>query len=135
MARPVSDREYQSLAAFRAALRRFQHFSEEAARSAGLTPQQHQAMLAVRGAMEAMTVGTLAEQLQVRHHSAVGLVDRLAAQDLVERVRADGDRREVHLALTPRGEEILGSLAATHRAELRRLGPQLAALLTALEGS
>jgi len=133
MAKPVSDREYQSLAAFRAALRRFQHFSEEEARGAGLTPQQHQAMLAVRGAGETMTVGGLAEQLQVRHHSAVGLVDRLAAQDLVERVRGDGDRREVRLALTPRGEEILGSLAATHRAELRRLGPQLQALLAALE--
>jgi len=133
MARPVSDREYQNLAAFRAALRRFQHFSEEEARGAGLTPQQHQAMLAVRGAGEAMTVGGLAEQLQVRHHSAVGLVDRLAAQDLVERVRGDGDRREVRLALTPRGEEILASLAATHRAELRRLGPQLQALLAALE--
>src|SRR5690349_23686440 len=133
MARRVSDREYQTLAAFRAALRRFQHFSEEAARGAGLTPQQHQAMLAVRGAAEAMTVGALAEQLQVRHHSAVGLVDRLAAQDLVERVRGDGDRREVRLALTGRGEEILASLSATHRAELRRLGPQLAALLASLE--
>ena len=133
MARPVSDREYQSLAALRAALRRFQHFSEEEARAAGLTPQQHQAMLAVRGAADAMTVGALAEQLQVRHHSAVGLVDRLAAQDLVERVRGDGDRREVRLALTARGEAILGSLAATHRAELRRLGPQLAALLAALD--
>ena len=133
MAKAVSDREYQSLAAFRAALRRFQHFSEEEARAAGLTPQQHQAMLAVRGATEAMTVGGLAEQLQVRHHSAVGLVDRLAAQDLIERVRGAGDRREVHLALTPRGEEILSSLSATHRAELRRLGPQLSALLAGLE--
>ncbi len=131
----MSEREYRSLAAFRAALRRFQHFSEEAARGAGLTPQQHQAMLAVRGAAEPMTVGALAEQLQVRHHSAVGLVDRLAAQDLVERVRGAGDRREVHLALTGRGEEILASLAATHRAELRRLGPQLAALLAGLEES
>ncbi len=133
MAKPVSDREYQSLAAFRAALRRFQYFSEEEARAAGLTPQQHQAMLAVRGAPQALTVGALAEQLRVRHHSAVGLVDRLAAQGLVARLRGEDDRREVHLALTARGEEILASLAAIHRAELRRLGPQLAALLAGLE--
>src|SRR5262245_53741046 len=79
--------EYEVLAAFRYHLRQFLQFSEEAARSAGLTPRQHQALLAIKGfpERERVTIGELAEQLQIAHHSAVGLVDRLAAQHLIER--------------------------------------------------
>ncbi|MEO8504692.1 MAG: MarR family transcriptional regulator [Acidobacteriota bacterium] len=131
----VSDDQYRTLALFRSTLRRFQKFSEDAARACGLPPQQHQALLAVRGFAgdSAITVGELAEQLQVRHHSAVGLADRLVAQDLVERSRTGEDRRQVRLALTKHGEEVLASLAKAHRAELRRLAPQLKELLAALD--
>ncbi len=120
-------RDYESLAAFRYALRRFVRFSEEAAEALGLTPQQHQALLAIKGfpERERVTVGELAERLQIRHHSAVGLVDRLAAQGLVVRSPDDADRRQVYVALTPRGHDVLERLAAAHRAELKRLAPEL----------
>ncbi len=122
------------LARFRASLRRFLRFSEEAARFAGLTPQQHQALLALRGGGgEPMTIGDLAVELAVRHHSAVGLVDRLVAKQLVERVRSSADRRQVRVRLTAHGLSALRGLAAAHRDELRRVGPELAALLAALE--
>ncbi|MEP7012115.1 MAG: MarR family transcriptional regulator [Acidobacteriota bacterium] len=130
---PVSDEQFRMLARFRASLRRFLRFSEEAARVAGLTPQQHQALLAMRGSPdEPMTIGEIALELAVRPHSAVGLVDRLAAKDLVERVRSEGDRRVVRVRLTTEGRSSLASLAAAHRAELRRIGPELAELLAAL---
>ncbi|HXU32941.1 MAG TPA: MarR family transcriptional regulator [Thermoanaerobaculia bacterium] len=133
MPEPVSDEQFRMLARFRASLRRFLRFSEEAARAAGLTPQQHQALLALRGGPdEPMTIGQIALELAVRHHSAVGLVDRLAAKDLVERVRSESDRRQVRVRLTAEGRSALASLAAAHRAELRRVGPELAELLAAL---
>ena len=80
--------DYETLSAFRYALRRFVHFSEGAAKAAGITPQQHQALLAIKGfpARDKITVGELAERLQLRHHSAVGLVDRLMVEKLVTRV-------------------------------------------------
>lgn len=133
MTRPVSDAQFRALARFRAALRRFLRYSEEAARAAGLTPQQHQALLAVRAAPAPPTIGDLAEQLQLKHHSVVGLVDRLAAQQLVERRAAADDRRRVLLALTPLGEKLLEGLSAAHRTELLRLAPALVAALGALE--
>lgn len=133
MAKPVTDEQFRTLARFRAALRRFLRFSEEAARSAGLSPQQHQALLALRARPEEpMTIGEIALELAVRPHSAVGMIDRLAAQDLVERWRSAGDRRQVKVRLTARGIEVLTSLGAAHRAELRRVGPELGALLAAL---
>ena len=131
---PISPAEYTALAEFRRALRQFLHFSEQAAREAGLTPQQHQALLAIMGAADpdAVTVGELADSLQIRHHSAVGLIDRLAAQDLVERRPAPNDRRSVHVALTQRGLDVLEGLTAAHRSELRRLGPQLGRIFSSL---
>ncbi len=133
MPEPVSDDQFRMLARFRASLRRFLHFSEEAARGAGLTPQQHQALLALRGGSgEAMTIGEIASELAVRHHSAVGLVDRLESKDLVERLRSEADRRQVRVRLTAEGRSALAGLAAAHRAELRRVGPELAELLAAL---
>lgn len=136
MGRPVSKKEYEMLAAFRYALRQFLRFSETAARQAGITPQQHQAILAIVGfpGQDQITVSELAERLQIRHHSAVGLVDRLVAQDLVMRESGEEDRREVYVSLTPQGNDILAQLSATHRQELRRIGSQLHLLLEQLTG-
>ncbi len=130
----ISKADYETLASFRYAVRQFLHFSEEVAESVGLTPQQHQALLAIRGfpGRDRVTVGELAERLQIRHHSAVGLVDRLVTQQLVTREAAENDRRQVYVALTSRGLSILEQLSAVHRAELRRIGPQINQLLTQL---
>ena len=126
----ISKDEYQALASFRHALRKFLHFSQEAAVAAGLTPQQHQALLAVKASLdESLTIGELAERLQLRHHSAVGLVNRLVSQRLLKRHRSTTDRRQVQLMLTSTGERLLRELSAAHREELRRIGPQLKLLL------
>ena len=129
-----SKADYEALASFRYALRQFLRFSEEAAEAVGLTPQQHQALLAIRGfpGREQVTIGELAERLQIRHHSAVGLVDRLVAQKLVTRELAEDDRRQVYVALTSHGLGILEQLSNVHRSELRRIGPQITQLLTQL---
>ena len=134
---PISKAEYEALAEFRYAVRQFLAFSEEAAKSVGLTPRQHQSLLAIRGApgRQALTVGELAERLHIRPNSAVGLVDRLAADDLVTRASQAGDRRQVFVSLTPRGRAVLEQLSTAHRAELRRVGPRLRALLDSLGGA
>jgi len=134
MTRSMSQADYEALGAFRYALRQFLHFSETAAQAAGLTPQQHQALLAIKGfpGGAQVTIGELAERLQIRHHSAVGLVDRLAAQKLVVREAAQTDRRQVCVALTEHGEQLLESLSVAHREELRRIGPNLKELLAQL---
>lgn len=131
----VTQGEYEALAGFRSTLRQFLAFSESAARSAGLTPRQHQALLAVKGSPGAAdaTVGDLARRLGVRHHSAVGLVDRLAAVGLLARETSVADRRRVQLSLTARGGRVLEGLAAAHREELREVAPRLEELLAALE--
>src|SRR5665811_983767 len=100
----LSKSQYELLAAFRYALRQFLHFSEEAARAAGVTPQQHQALLAVKGfpGRDCVTVGELAERLQLRHHSVVGLIDRLVLEKLVARAPSAQDRRQVLIELTRR---------------------------------
>jgi DNA-binding MarR family transcriptional regulator len=131
---PISDAEYQAIAAFRYALRLFVHASEEAARRARVTPQQHQALLAVKGFPAPCTLSDLAERLQVRHHSAVGLVDRLSSLGLVRREPSAADRRIVHVRLTPRGEMRLRQVVTATRGELRRIGPHLALLLRTLAG-
>lgn len=130
----MSNPEYQLLASFRYALRRFLHFSEEAARAVGLEPQQHQALLAVKGFVGrgAISLGELAERLQVRSHSAVGLVDRMVKEGLMERAEGREDRRRVNLALTAKGRRILEKLAVSHREELRRVGPQIRVMLERL---
>jgi len=128
--------DFEKLAAFRHALRRFAHFSEEAARPLGLEPQQHQALLAVEGfpGRNWATLGELAGQLQIRPHSAVGLVDRLEKSGFMVRTSAPEDRRRVHVHLTPKGREALEKLSAVHREELRRIGPSLRGLLADLDG-
>jgi len=119
--------DFVRLASFRRALRRFLHFSEEVARRGGLSAQQYQALLAVRGNPdhERVTINDLARHLLIKHNSAVGLVDRLAQEKLIVRETSSADRRKVELRLTPRGREVLAKLAAMHRAELQRVGPLL----------
>jgi DNA-binding MarR family transcriptional regulator len=130
----LSKPQYESLAAFRYALRQFLRFSEEAAQQAGVTPQQHQALLAIKGfpGRDIVNVGELAERLQLRHHSAVELVDRLTDLGLVSRRPSATDRRHVHVQLTVRGERILDKLSSAHEEQLRRIGPQLSVLLERL---
>jgi len=124
----LTDAEYRRLLEFRDGLRRFLRWSETEAAAAGLTPAQHQLMLAIRGHDDAQdpTVGDVAEHLQLRHHSAVGLVDRAEEAGLVRRSSDADDQRIVRLSLSPLGHRRLERLAALHLEELRRLSPQLA---------
>ena len=131
----LSKVDYRALADFRYQIRKFLHFSEEAARSEGLEPQQHQMLLAIRALDDTPgpTIGRLAEHLFIRHHSAVGLIDRLEEHGLVRRVRAnDGDRRQVSVQLTQEGESKLKRLANVHRSELLTSDPGLVKALQAL---
>jgi DNA-binding MarR family transcriptional regulator len=130
----ITQAEYETLANLRYALRQFLRFSEEAAQAAGLSPQQHQALLAIKGfsGYTPITIGGLAERLQIRHHSAVGLVDRLVVRDLIARKHGTKDRRQVCLSLTVRGEKLLEQLSAVHKAQLRRAGPRITSLLKRL---
>jgi DNA-binding MarR family transcriptional regulator len=127
-------RDFQALAELRYLIRQFLDRSETMAGERGLTPQQHQLMLAIAGRPEgvAPTIGYLAERLLIRHHSAVGLVDRLEAQGLVEREPGADDRRRVNVRLTERGATVLRDLSASHRAELRLLAPRLVGALGAV---
>ncbi len=130
--RLASKTEYEILAEFRYTLRRFLRFSESAAGEVGLTPQQHQALLAIKGfpGRDKITIGELAERLQIRHHSAVGLADRLQAEKLIERSPGSDDRRKVYISLTPHGQAMIERLSALHHEELLRLTPQLQSLMT-----
>ncbi len=131
---PLSTREYDMLAAFRYALRRFLAFSEQAAGRVGLTQQQYQALLALRAhrGTDPLSISELAARMLVKHHSAVGMVDRLEEIGMVRRERSPRDRRKVGLRLTPRGAQVFDRLAALHRAELRRIGPNLGRIMTYL---
>lgn len=130
----ISLAEYQALAEFRYQLRRFLHFSEQAARAVGLEPQQHQLLLALKGLPEERlaTVGELAERLQIQHHSTVELVNRMVDRNLIERTRDERDQRKVLISLTSYGEEVLRKLSLLHRTELRSTGPALVRALDAL---
>lgn len=130
----ITDSEYELLAELRYALRTFASFSERAARAAGISPAQHQALLAIRGhgSRAPLSIGDLAERLLIRHHSAVGLVQRLVARGLVRRSQDPDDGRRARLSLRPRGESLLQRLSTAHRDELGRIGPHIEALLEAL---
>ena len=130
-AQVISKAEYEVLAEFRYSLRRFVSFSESAVDKVGLTPQQHQALLAIKGfsGREEITIGELAERLQIQHHSAVGLANRMEAENLIRRSSALNDRRKVLISLTRHGLSILERLSNSHREELRLLSPQLRLLL------
>ena len=124
--------DYQALAEFRYQIRRFLRFSEQAAQRAGLEPAQHQLLLAVKAYAGEPTVGGLAERLQLRHHSTVELIDRMSECGLVGRKRAEGDRRQVRVRLTRKGEAVLRKLSLEHRSELGSAGSALAAALQAI---
>jgi DNA-binding MarR family transcriptional regulator len=129
----VTSADYRALAEFRYQLRRFEHFSERAARAVGLEPHQHQLLLAVKGMPTGVqaTITMLAERLQIEHHSAVELVDRMQARGLVRRRRAGADRRQVFVHLTRRAEAVFPRLSHAHRTELRSVAPALRRTLEA----
>lgn len=130
----ISKENYQALAEFRYQIRRFIHYSEQVARSAGLEPQQHQVLLAIKGLPDGKraTIGELAERLQLQHHSTVELVNRLSERGLVERCRDEEDQRRVLVFLTRQGEEMLQQLSAFNLAELQSTGPSLVKTLERL---
>jgi len=138
MSDPLTDEDYRRLAEFRYALRSFLAFSEKKAVLAGITAQQHQALLAIRAAPDGiMLIGELAERLQLKPHSATEHVDRLVRAGLVRREekgidRQGADRRQVAIRLTPEGGELLASLSVVHREELRRIKPMLMELMARL---
>lgn len=122
--------DYEKLLGFRTALRRFMHWSEEEARSAGLTPAQHQLLLAIRGhpAPAGPTISDLSAYLVLRHHSVVELIDRAEDADLVRRRRDPSDHRVVRLRLSAEGRRRIEGLSRLHLEELRRLAPALRGL-------
>lgn len=130
----LSQHDYRTLARFRHALRVFQRFSEDAARAAGVTPAQHQLLLAIKGweGSGSPAVADLAESLQLRHHSVVELIQRATGAGLVSAGADERDARRQLIALTGRGEEILASLSLVHRDELRRFRSEMADLLDEL---
>jgi DNA-binding MarR family transcriptional regulator len=118
---------YRSLSEFRHQVRCFLRYSEDAARAHDIEPQQHQLLLALKGLPKgkAPTIGELAERLQIRHHSAVELINRLVESGRIVRESGTEDRREVLVRLTPEGERILRALSIEHQTELTRTGPKL----------
>lgn len=128
--------DYATLAELRYHIRRFLRVREEAARAAGIEPQQYLLLLQVKGLEQdrPATIGALAERLQIRHHAVVQLVDRLVLRGMVRRQRAALDRRGVVVGLTSRGEAVLRGLATYSLAELRKAGPALASAVTRLMG-
>lgn len=132
---PLSQSDYRTLASFRHALRVFQRFSEEAARDAGTTPAQHQLLLAIKGFYDDRrpTITDLADVLQLRHHSAVELVQRASTAGLVETAPDPDDARRQQVQLTGAGESILASLSLAHRDELRRFRAEMTDLLREID--
>jgi DNA-binding MarR family transcriptional regulator len=131
----LTDEQYARLLAFRTGIRRFLHWSEEQAAEVGLTAAQHQLLLAVRGHDDPRgpTVGEIADYLLLRHHSAVGLVDRAESAGLVTRRADPDDQRVVRIRLTALGARRLRQLSELHLAELGRLAPRLRALWSGLD--
>lgn len=133
-AKPKDD-DYRRLLEFRTGLRRFLRWSEEQAEAAGVTPLQHQLMLAIRGDDDPRgpTISAVANYLVSKHHSVVELVDRAEAAGLVRRIQDAGDHRVVRLALTRSGEQILAELGARTVEELSRLAPRMREMWAGLE--
>ena len=123
IAEPLTKQDFEALARFRFGIRRYLRFSEETVRRHGVTPQQYQLLLAIKGfpGRDWALVRELADRLQLRHHSVVELVNRAQAQGLVHRTADPDDARAVRVVLTDQGEQLLGRLSALHRDELRRM--------------
>lgn len=136
MSADFTDADYATLAAFRYSLRQFLAFSEDRVAGHGLTPKQHQALLAIRAApADGATIGYVAERLIVKPHSASGLIDRLVALGLVERRASSTDRRRTFLVLTAEALGVLAQLSVAHREEILRLRPMLVDLLQTMADS
>lgn len=133
-ARTTSVADYRALAEFRFLIRRYLNNSENAARSAGLEPQHYVGLLMMRGmpAGEHATISQLADRLQIRHHSAVELIDRMEKRGLCRRERSKADRRLVLVHVTPKSEKLLNRLVRYRIAELQVTGPALVRALSAL---
>ena len=123
MKNQLSKTDYEELAEFRYRLRKFLHFSENAARQVGITPSQHQLLLTVQGypGRNYATPTEIAERLQLRHHSCLGLIQRCEHSELVERFDNPDDRRSVYVQLTSKGLHMLDQLTLLHQAELEKL--------------
>src|SRR6185503_12958111 len=134
MAEKTNIPDFKSMAELRYQIRRFLRFSETAARQAGIEPQQHQLMLAVRGLPDNLkpTIGVLAERMQLQHHSTVELIDRLVDRGFLCRLRSTDDRRQVLVKLTHEGEKFLKSLSLHHLEELQSTGPKFVKILQGL---
>jgi DNA-binding MarR family transcriptional regulator len=132
--RDIPEAGYCQLAEFRRCIRKFLHFSEEAARAKGIEPHQHQLLLAIKGLPRGTrpTITALSRQLYLRHHSTVELIDRLEERGAVKRRHCTEDRREVLIELTRRGEDLLRQLSVLHWEELRVSGPALSEALWAV---
>jgi DNA-binding MarR family transcriptional regulator len=136
MTTPVHDKDYRPLAGFRYGLRKFLRFSKDyLADHARLTPEQYEALLALKAfaPKEGLLVGELSERLQVKHHTAVSLTDKLTQRRLVTRRRGTTDRREVYVQLTRSGSALVSRLAVVHRDVLRQLAPELVAALRSVQ--
>jgi len=125
---------FKAMAELRYQIRRFLRFSENAARQAGIEPQQHQLLLAVRGLPDVLkpTIGVLAERMQLQHHSTVELIDRLVERGFLFRLRSTNDKRQVLVKLTHNGEEFLKRLSLHHLQELQSAGPTFVKVLQSL---
>jgi DNA-binding MarR family transcriptional regulator len=136
MIQSLTQDDYDALASFRYAMRKFLNFSRQAlAEKAQLTPEQYEALLAVRAFSSAtgVTISDLSERMQVKHHTAVGVVNKLEARSLLEREPGIRDRRQVFLKLTPEGSRVLAKVAAVHREEMRARSPEMIQALTRLQ--
>jgi DNA-binding MarR family transcriptional regulator len=136
MSKALRQRDYQAMAAFRYGLRKFLRFSKDFLAEVHLTPEQYEVLLALTAfsPKEGLVIGELSEQLQVKHHTAVSLIDRLARQKLVTRQRDAIDRRKVHVRLTASGTALTARLANVHRDALRKLVPELSTALKRIKG-
>jgi DNA-binding MarR family transcriptional regulator len=134
MSTTVTQPNFKAMAELRYQIRRFLRFSENAARQAGIEPQQHQLLLAVRGLPDVLkpTIGVLAERMQLQHHSTVELIDRLVERGFLFRLRSTDDKRQVLVKLTHDGEEFLKRLSLHHLQELQSAGPTFVEVLQSL---
>lgn len=130
----LSAAEYETIAAFRYMLRRFLAFTDVNASEVGLTQQQYLALLVIRADPGVVTIRELADRMLIKHHSAVGLTDRLVRLGLIRRERVPGDRRRVALRFTPQGLRVFSRLANVQREELRRVGPDLGRFMAFFAG-
>lgn len=130
----LTSADYRKLLAFRTALTRFLHWRAEQTQRVGLTPQQHNLLLAIRAhqGRGGPSIRQIADQLVVQHHTAVGLVDRAQDADLVHRCHDPHDRRVVRVRLTPTGRRVVRELDVIHREELRRIAPALGLIYQSL---